>query len=150
MLRSRTTAALVATAALTLVIGMASPAEASRHARITSVYFNSPGKDHRTNHSLNAEWVRIKNTTGHRITMTNWRLHDRGGKHRYHFPRFHLAARAHVKVHTGKGRNTKHNLYWGSGNYIWNNTGDKAYLNNSHAHRVDTCKWGGKGHRKRC
>ncbi|MGH3503605.1 MAG: lamin tail domain-containing protein [Nocardioidaceae bacterium] len=128
----------------------ASPAEAAGHARITKVYFDSPGADHRTNHSLNAEWVRVKNTTHHQITMTGWRLHDRGRKHTYHFRRFHLAAGDHVKIHTGRGHDTKHNLHWGLRNYVWNNTGDKAYLNNSHKHRVDTCKWGGRGRVAHC
>ncbi|MGH3448331.1 MAG: lamin tail domain-containing protein [Nocardioidaceae bacterium] len=128
----------------------ASPAMAAGRARITKVSFDSPGPDRHTKHSLNAEWVRVKNTTHHRISMTGWRLHDRGRKHTFHFPRFHLTAGAHVKIHTGPGRNTKHNLHWDLHNYVWNNTGDKAYLNNKHAHRVDTCKWGSKGRVKRC
>jgi hypothetical protein len=34
-----------------------------------------------------------------------------------------------VRVHTGSGENgAAHNIYWGSGNYIWNNGGDRATL----------------------
>ncbi|MGH3502604.1 MAG: hypothetical protein ACRDQA_17195 [Nocardioidaceae bacterium] len=55
-----------------------------------------------------------------------------------------------MRIHTGPGHNTRHNLYWGLHNYVWNNTGDKAYLNNKHAHRVDTCKWSSKGQFRRC
>lgn len=31
------------------------------------------------------------------------------------------------------------NVYWGSGNYIWNNTGDTATLRNASGKTVDTC-----------
>ena len=37
---------------------------------------------------------------------------------------------------------SQHNLYWGSRAYIWNNTGDTAYLKNSVGTLKDSCGWG--------
>jgi hypothetical protein len=46
-----------------------------------------------------------------------------------------------VTLHTGRGENTKTSLYWGSGNYVWNNTGDTATLKTSAGKTHDTCTW---------
>ena len=59
--------------------------------------------------------------------LTGWRLHDTS-RHRYTFGTFTLCGGCHVNVHTGSGGNTAKNRFWGSGAYIWNNTGDKATL----------------------
>jgi hypothetical protein len=48
-------------------------------------------------------------------------------------------------VHTGSGTNFKPNtqhVYWKSGNYIWNNTGDTATLRSSSGRVYDACSWG--------
>lgn len=39
-----------------------------------------------------------------------------------------LDSEATVTVYTGEGTNSATELYWGSGNLIWNNDGDTAYL----------------------
>lgn len=109
--------------------------------RITAIYFDSPGADSRSNSSLDAEWVRIKNTTGSRKTLTGWTLRDTTS-HIYHFPTFRLAAGASVRVHTGSGSNTASNLYWHQSDYVWNNTGDTAYLRNANGTLVDRCAYG--------
>ena len=54
-------------------------------------------------------------------------LHDTS-HHRFTFPAFSLCGGCSVRIHTGSGTNGAHNLYWGSANYIWNNTGDTATL----------------------
>jgi hypothetical protein len=49
-----------------------------------------------------------------------------------------------VTVHTGKGTNGKPGAadrYWGSGNYIWNNTGDTATLRSATGKTINTCKF---------
>ena len=109
--------------------------------RIAAIYFDSPGTDTGSNSSLNAEWVKIKNPTGSRKTLTHWTLRDAGSVHVYHFPTFHLAPGATVKVHSGHGSNGAHNLYWGSSGYIWNNSGDTATLKNANGVRVDRCHY---------
>ena len=107
-------------------------------ARITAIYFDSPGSDTGSNSSLNAEWVRIKNATSTRKTLTGWTLHD-SSTHVYVFPTFALGAGASVKVHTGSGANTAGNLYWHEGFYVWNNSGDTATLTNAAGTVVDRC-----------
>ena len=109
-------------------------------ARITAIYFDSPGSDTGTNSSLNAEWVRIKNTTNTRKTLTDWTLHD-SATHVYPFPTFTLAAGATVKVHTGSGADTASDLYWRQGYYVWNNSGDAATLTNAAGAVVDRCSY---------
>lgn len=150
MTRRIVAAASAVAAALVASMALAAPADAAGGIRITGVYYDSPGKDTGSNTSLNAEWVRLKNTSGHSVTLTGWRLHDRGVIHKYVFPSYRLAAGDTVRIHTGRGSNTKHNLYWGLRWYVWNNTGDKAYLNNSHATRIDTCSWGDGSGYKSC
>jgi hypothetical protein len=108
--------------------------------RITAIYFDSPGSDDRSNSSLNAEWVRLKNTTSTRKTITGWTLHD-ASTHVYAFPAFRLAAGASVKVHTGAGSDTATNLYWDSSGYIWDNGGDTATLRNANGSVVDRCSY---------
>ena len=85
--------------------------------------------------------MRIKNFTGSRKRLTHWILRDLGGNV-YTFPTFHLAPGAAVWVHTGRGINRPHNLYWGRRNFIWNNkVGDRATLKNAHGVRVDRCRY---------
>ncbi|MBO0891213.1 MAG: lamin tail domain-containing protein [Acidothermales bacterium] len=150
MIRRIVAAASTVVAALGVTMALATPADAAGGIRITGVYYDSPGKDTGSNTSLNAEWVRLKNTSGHAITLTGWRLHDRGVDHKYVFPSYRLGAGATVRIHTGRGSRTKQNLYWGLRWYVWNNTGDKAYLNNSHGTRIDTCSWGDGSGYKSC
>ena len=45
----------------------------------------------------------------------------------------------------GSGSDTAHNLYWGQGNYVWNNTGGKATLRKASAKKVGVCKFSGAG-----
>jgi hypothetical protein len=123
----------VATAALAalapaLPAAAAAPAHAARHPVIISgIYYNSPGSDRGGNASLNHEWVRLHNTTGHAISLTGWTLRDKA-HHVYRFGRYRLRAHGSVKIHTGHGRNTRGNRYWRHSWYIWNNTGDTATL----------------------
>lgn len=136
--------ALLTAAAMTVVpLAMAvapSAVAAQPGVRITNIYVNSPGTDNGSNKSLNAEWVRIKNFTASRKTLTHWTLRDTSG-HVYRFPTFHLSAGAAVRVHTGRGINAAHNLYWRSDNYIWNNTGDTAMLKRANGVRIDRCHY---------
>jgi len=49
--------------------------------------------------------------------------------------------RPHPAVHTGHGTNTSTDLYWGSGNYIWNNDKDKATLKRNNGSTDATCSY---------
>jgi hypothetical protein len=144
---------IVAVAALALCAAIvpAAAAHASTPSiMITKVYVNSPGTDNRSSSSLNAEYVVLKNTTTKSINLKGWTVRDRSS-HIYTFGTFSLAAGKSVTLHTGKGTNTSANRYWGSGNYIWNNTGDTAYVRKpSSSTNVDTCKWGSVGSYVNC
>ncbi|WFE62755.1 lamin tail domain-containing protein [Micromonospora sp. WMMD714] len=138
------------TAALAVAIGCsltaAAPAQAATPAvEITKVYYNSPGTDNRSNTSLNAEYVKLTNRRSSTLNLKSWTVRDKSN-HVYTFSGdFRLAKGASVYLHTGKGTNTAAHRYWGSGNYVWNNTGDTAYLRNSAGSRIDSCSWGSKG-----
>lgn len=109
--------------------------------RLSFAYYNSPGTDDSSPGSLNAEYVTTKNTsTTSPNTLAGFRLSDIAG-HVFSFPSLTLQPGASVRVHTGSGTNTSTDLYWGSGSYIWNNTGDTAYLRTAEGVTQDTCSW---------
>jgi hypothetical protein len=136
------TASLAALSAVAVIAVTApSHAEAAGHVYISKVQYNSPGGDYGSNSSLNAEWVRITNSTGSRKTLTGWTLRD-ASSHVFKFPTTTLKAGASLRVHTGKGTNTAADKYQQRSWYVWNNTGDKATLKNTAGTTIDTCKWG--------
>jgi len=109
--------------------------------QISRVQYDSPGSDTGSNPSLNAEWVRITNFGPRTRVLTGWTIRDPQG-HVYRFPAFRLGSHRGVTVHTGAGRNTASNLYWRQGNYVWNNTGDRAIFRNRGGATIDVCSWG--------
>ena len=119
------------------------PALATGHRiQINEIYYNSPGTDTGSNSSLNAEWVRLYNTSSSRITLTNWTLRDAAG-HVFTFGTYTLGAHSYVKIHTGHGTRTQTDRYWNRNWYIWNNTGDTATLRDSAGGSVDSCHYTG-------
>ncbi len=138
-------AALAGVAAV-MVLPLAPSAQAATSPiQFGLIYYNSPGKDTRTNASLNAEYVTIKNTSTATRSLTGWTLRD-AAHHVYTFGSFRLGGGKSVRVHTGSGTNTSTNRYWGHKAYIWNNTGDKAYLRNASGVQQDYCAWSGSSH----
>jgi Lamin Tail Domain len=102
-----------------------------------------------TTAKLDGEWVLLTNTTGKSVSMTNWTLRDKAG-HVYRFPSFVLKAHQSVEVHTGAGRNSATNLYWGhkppsSTSYVWNNSGtETATLRNASGRTIDSRSYTGR------
>jgi hypothetical protein len=128
-------------AAVAGLAAAAVPAQAATPSvTFTRVYVNSPGSDNRSNSSLNAEWVRLRNNTSKSIQLKGWTVRDRSA-HVYTFGSFSLGSKKTVYVHTGKGTNTSTSRYWGSGNYIWNNDGDAATLRSGSNKTIDSCSW---------
>ncbi|GAA4204074.1 lamin tail domain-containing protein [Actinocatenispora rupis] len=142
----RTAAVAVAAAATMLGVALtaAAPAQAAGTISFGRIQYDSPGTDNRSNTSLNAEWVHVRNTGRTTVTLTGWTLRD-ASRHVYTFGSFRLGPGKTVTVHTGRGTNTSANRYWGSRAYIWNNTGDTATLKTSHGTTVDTCRWTSRG-----
>ena len=124
-----------------LLHGLTSPAQAAGAIQFSGAQYNSPGSDTGSNSSLNGEWVRITNSSSAARVLTGWKLRDVTG-YLFTFPTFTLGAGKSVKVHTGKGTNTRTDLYWRMTKYVWNNTGDRATLMNKSGVVIDTCSWG--------
>ena len=124
-------AALLPVGALTLGLIVPTSAQAAvPPIRITQIQYDSPGSDPGSNTSLNAEWVKITNTTAQNRSLTGWTLKDKQG-FTYKFPTFTLKAKASVVVYTGKGAASSTRRYYNRTWYVWNNTGDSAYLRDS-------------------
>jgi hypothetical protein len=146
----RRIAAAVAATSLLLVVPLgAAPADAAARVRIAAVQYDSPGTDTGSNKSLNAEWVRIKNTGSSKANLRGWTLRDTSG-HVYRFTGLTLRPGRVVVLHTGKGTDSSRHRYWGRGAYVWNNTGDRATLKNRRGRVVDRCRWGDGDGRIRC
>lgn len=129
-MRSRLALAAVPAVALTLGLLAPASAEAVPAIRITQIQYDSPGSDTGSNASLNTEWVRITNTTAQNRSLSGWTLKDKQG-YTYRFPTFTLKAKASVVVYTGRGSATSTKRYYNRSWYVWNNTGDSAYLRDS-------------------
>ncbi|WP_406149598.1 lamin tail domain-containing protein [Streptomyces sp. NBC_01012] len=140
--------ALAAATALAGSLLVTAPASAAAHQgglHLGKIQYDSPGKDTRTNASLKAEYVDIHNNGKSKLQLKGYKLKDRTG-YTYTFPSFTIAVGKTVRVHTGKGKNTKAHVYWNRGSYVWNNTGDKARLIKPSGALLDSCSWGkGKG-----
>jgi hypothetical protein len=131
----RVIALLVLPAVLSL---LAPPAMAA--IRITKIYYDSPGTDTGSNSSLNAEWIRLKNTGRRAKSLRGWKIRDASG-HVYRFGRFRLRPGRAVTVHTGSGSNTAAHRYWRQDWYVWNNDEDRATLKNGSGSVVARCSY---------
>ena len=130
------------TLALTGTLAVSGPAAAAPSLRFHGTQYDSPGKDTRSAKSLNAEWISLVNTGSKAVNLKGYTIRD-ASNHVFTFGATTIAAKGgRVWVHTGKGTKTAKNVYWGSGNYVWNNTGDTAYLRTSAGKAIDSCKWG--------
>ncbi|MFI1394301.1 lamin tail domain-containing protein [Streptomyces sp. NPDC020681] len=164
MSASRTTRRIVATALATgaVLSAVALPASANDNDRyrdrdrdrhhgqsrvsISDVQADSPGRDNRSNRSLNAEWVEITNNGRRSVDLDGWTLRDEDGN-RYRFDDVRLAGRSTVRIHTGYGRDTRTDLYQDRRNHIWDNWSDTATLRDDRGRTVDTESWGrGRNH----
>ncbi|MET7761374.1 lamin tail domain-containing protein [Streptomyces sp. NPDC005393] len=118
----------------------AGPAGASGSVHLSKIYYDSPGTDNRSDASLNAEYVQIKNSTSRGVSLKGWVLVD-ASRHAYTFPGYTLGAGKTVTVRTGPGSDTSATKYQDRRAYVWNNTSDKATLRKSSGSTVDTCSY---------
>jgi endonuclease YncB( thermonuclease family) len=80
-----------------------------------------------TTADLNAEFIVLENRGDRALNMTGWTVADEAN-HRYLVPNFVLPAGGRVTLHTGVGKNTATELFWGSRNPIWNDSGDSIFV----------------------
>jgi len=137
------------TVVVTAAVLVAIPGVASAAVDITQIQYNSPGRDSGSNTSLNREYVVIENTGNHVIRLTGWTLRD-SDHNVYGFAGFRLKAGDKVFIHTGKGDDTRRNLYWGLDKYVWDNNRDTAVLKNRAGDVVDRCSYSGGGRLVEC
>lgn len=107
--------------------------------QITQIRYNSPGPDRGGNASLNAEYIRFKNTTRKPIDLTGWTLRDNAW--RYTFENVVLRPGKTITLHSGRGRDSTSHLYWGRRWYVWNNDKDVARLEDADGRLVDKCSY---------
>lgn len=103
--------------------GRASSAEVA----VGDVRTDPPGDE---SQALNEEWVEIDNRGDRPVDLTGWGVQDESSSHRFAFPAgFTLPPGASVRIHSGQGRPTATDLYWGEvGSAVWNNGGDTVFL----------------------
>jgi hypothetical protein len=102
---------------------------------------NPPGKDTRTRKSLNREWVSLTNTAAAPVSLKHWTVRNEDGK-RYRFGRYTLRPGATVTLHTGPGRDTRTDRYWGASRHLWAKN-DTATLRDRSGKVVARCEWNG-------
>ncbi|MFD5427144.1 lamin tail domain-containing protein [Streptomyces sp. NPDC127084] len=98
------------------------------------------GRDNRSNRALNSEWVEVRNVGRHPVNLRGYTLSDRDGN-TYRFRNVRLAGGSSVKVRTGRGFDTRHDVYQDRRRQIWNER-DTATLRNDHGRVVDEESWG--------
>ncbi|MEU0834187.1 lamin tail domain-containing protein [Streptomyces sp. NPDC005969] len=103
------------------------------------IQYDSPGPDYGTNRSLNDEWVTVTNTSYRTVDLSGWTLSDES-RRTYRFD-MRLAGRSSVRVHTGYGRDNRHNVYQNLRHYVWDSR-DTATLRDEDGDRVDVKSWG--------
>ncbi|MCX4719179.1 MULTISPECIES: lamin tail domain-containing protein [Streptomyces] len=111
---------------------------------ISDVQYGTAGRD-RSARALNREWVEVKNTGRRSVNLRGFTLTDRQGN-RYRFADFRLDGRSSVKVHTGQGRDTRHDVYQDRRHQIWDER-DTATLRDNRGNVIDTETWGRRGPR---
>ncbi|MGK5680628.1 lamin tail domain-containing protein [Actinoplanes sp. URMC 104] len=124
-----------------LIVPGSATARVAPVVRFHGVQYDSPGRDDRSAESLNQEWIAIVNTGRKPVSLLRWSVRDEAG-HAFTFGDVTLPGdNARVFLHTGKGRPSATDVFWGSGNYVWNNTGDAAELRDASGRTVDDCTW---------
>ncbi|OKJ66583.1 lamin tail domain-containing protein [Streptomyces sp. CB02460] len=153
----RITAAVLASGALVAAAALPAVADGRDHGRdhgrghhaprsavvLGKIQYDSPGRDNGSNRSLNGEWVTVTNTGRHTVNLRGWTLSDES--HRTYRFDLRLPGRSSVRVHTGVGRDTRHDVYQDRRSYVWDNS-DTATLRDAHGHKVDSKSWGHRHH----
>ncbi|ASJ07211.1 lamin tail domain-containing protein [Thermococcus pacificus] len=122
------------------VNGVATHVASTGDVVIVKVHYDAGGPNVRDTEVLNDEYVVLKNKGSTPVNLKGWFIEDEAD-HRYYFPSITLQPGKEIVLHTGKGTDTAHDLYWGSGRAIWNNDHDTAYLYNSDGKLVDKFSW---------
>ena len=77
--------------------------------------------------SADAEYLTIANKGAKGVALDGWTLEDEDG-HVYTFPNLFLWRNGTVLLHTGLGKDSATDLYWGLTERVWGRLGEKARL----------------------
>ncbi len=83
----------------------------------------------------NQEYVKNANYENEAVNMKDWKIKDEGEKHTYFSPNYILKPKSTVTLRSGSGRYRRY-IILGKYSFMWNNTGDTAYLYNSQGELV--------------
>lgn len=106
---------------------------------LDKIQYDSPGRDNGSNRSLNAEWATVTHTSRHSVDLRGWTLTDES--RRSCRSGLRLPGRSCVRVHTGAGRDTRHDVYQDRRHYT-GDSGDTATLRDDRGHTAESESWG--------
>ena len=104
--------------------------------RITGLHYDGPGSDAV---APNGEWIEISNVGDVTVDLEGYLVRD-AGRHVYTFTATILPPAGRLRLYSGRGSASEDPLerYWGlSGEAVWDNTGDSAYLQTPDGALVD-------------
>ena len=114
-------------------VGLWAPAQVT--IGIQDLRYDAPGADHE---NPNGEWVSLVNHGAETVSLEGYTLKDEAN-HIYTFSAVRLAPGQVIRLYSGQGRDSAEALYWGlSGDAVWNNQGDTAYLRDVEGRLVDS------------
>ncbi len=103
--------------------------------KIVHLQADAPGND---NDNPNGEWIEIANQDSEPVQMQDYTLKDEAN-HIYTFGDFTVAPGVTFRLYSGGGQDSATELYWGfSGESVWNNNSDAAFLRDAQGALVDT------------
>ncbi|MBL7160252.1 MAG: thermonuclease family protein [Candidatus Aenigmarchaeota archaeon] len=91
---------------------------------IFRLHYNARGDD---NDNLNDEYVTFRNKCFHPISLDGLLLKDHANAS-FSFPDIMLANKSTVTLHTGSGKDSATDLFWGKTRAVWNNNGDSLTI----------------------
>lgn len=95
-----------------------------------------------------AEYVCLVNAEDRAVSLAGWQLHDAERLVNV-LPQFELAAHTSVRVHPGRGRDSRTDLYGTRSRPVWNNDADTITLLDEHGRTVDEATYGASAARAR-
>lgn len=106
--------------------------------KIMHIQADAPGSD---NENPNGEWIEIANQGSQPVQMLGFTLKDEAN-HIYTFGKFNIAPGASFRLYSGQGQDNAGELYWGfSGESVWNNDSDAAFLRDAQGALVDSFEY---------
>ena len=111
------------------------PIVISGNIQITTIFFNGVVSSYEPD-----EYVEIKNFDTRSIQVEGWTLRDIA-EHVYIFPYFVMAPNQTCRIYTNQNHPEFCSFNYESGQAIWNNTGDTAYLRDSSGNPIDEYRY---------